>query len=385
MKKSLFWIYVLSSAVYFCQGTEAIPTLPFFFYLKENLHLNESRIMFLTSWITLAWLIKPLWGYLIDSSKFSKKTWILASLIGSLFFALLLGLLHYLPLIWLIICMAVTNINTAIRDVGVDGIMCVEGKKAKITGRIQSLQWGFLTIATIITGFLGGYLAEHYNYQMGYLILIPIYISIIAIVMNHKPSKVTKSNINLRQTLKQLFTDTHLLLVGLFIFLFNFSPSFGTPLIFILQDKFHWSKQFIGTMDAISAGMGLIGAGLYFYYSKKLNLHKWLLTSVFISALITLCYLFYTPITAIVYKISMTIVNMFIFLLIMDFMAKNTKAGLEATSFALLCSISNLAVTCNGFTGSFLFPILGLQGLIIISAMTSFLCLPLIPYLKLKE
>jgi predicted MFS family arabinose efflux permease len=138
-------------------------------------------------------------------------------------------------------------------------------------------------------------------------------------------------------------------------------------------------------MDAISAGMGLIGAGLYFYYSKKLNLHKWLLTSVFISALITLCYLFYTPITAIVYKISMTIVNMFIFLLIMDFMAKNTKAGLEATSFALLCSISNLAVTCNGFTGSFLFPILGLQGLIIISAMTSFLCLPLIPYLKLKE
>jgi MFS family permease len=383
MNKKLFWIYALSSVIYFGQGIEGLPSLPFFFYLKENLHLDESRIMFLSAWITLAWLVKPLIGYLIDSSKYSKKVWIVGSLLGSLLFASILGLLPYIPLVWLIIFMAIASSNTAIRDVATDGVMCVEGKKAKITGRIQSLQWGFLTVASVLTGFLGGYLSEHWNYRVGYLSLIPIYLLIIAIVMKYKPSKsVTKSSINLRQTLKELLTDKRLLLVCLFLFLYKFSPAFGTPLTFILKDKFMWSKQFIGTMDTVSAGVGLLGAWAYFHYSKKLNLRKWLIASVFVGAIITSCYLYFTPVTAIVYNIIFSVIGMFISLLILDFMAQNTKKGLESTSFALLCSISNLASTCNGFAGSFLFPIIGLQWLIVISALTSFACLPIIPFLK---
>lgn len=382
MKKSNFWIYLLSASIYFTQGIENLPSLSFFFYLKDTLHLNESRIMFLSSWITLAWLIKPLWGYLSDNF-LTKKYWIIGSLIGSLIFATILGMIQYIPLLWLIIFMSLTSATTAIRDVNIDGLACVEGKKAKITGRIQSLQWGFLTVATVMTGFLGGYLAEHWNYQVGYLTLIPIYLLIIAIVTQYKPSKIVrKSDINLLQTLKELFTDKRLLLVCLFLFLYKFSPAFGTPLTFILKDKFMWSKQFIGTMDTVSASVSLLGAWAYFHYSKRLNLTKWLIASVFIGAIITSCYLYFTPITAIAYNIIFSVIGMFISLLILDFMAQNTKKGLEATSFALLCSVSNLTSTCNGFAGSFLFPIIGLQWLIIISAITSFACLPIIPYLK---
>jgi len=292
-------------------------------------------------------------------------------------------MINYLPLAWLLIFMCISNSNTAIRDVAVDGVMCVEGKKAKITGRIQSLQWGAITVASVLTGFLGGYISEHWNYQTGYLFLIPIYLLIIAIVMKYKPSKsVAKTTHNLRQTLKELFTDKRLLLVCLFLFLYKFSPAFGTPLTFILKDKFMWSKQFIGTMDTVSAGVGLLGAWAYFHCSKKLNLRKWLIASVFIGAVTTLCYLYFTPQTAIAYNVIFSVVGMFISLLILDFMAQNTKKGLESTSFALLCSVSNLAATCNGFAGSFLFPIIGLQWLIVISALTSFICLPIIPYLK---
>ena len=382
MKKSNFWIYLLSASIYFTQGIENLPSLPFFFYLKENLHLDESRIMFLSSWITLAWLIKPMWGYLSDNF-LTKKIWIVGSLIGSLFFAIVLGLIPYLPILWLVIFMSIASGTTAIRDVNIDGLACVEGKKAKITGRIQSLQWGFLTVASVMTGFLGGYLAEHWNYQVGYTILIPVYLLIIAIVMKYKPSKsVAKRTIDLRQTLKELFTDKRLLLVCLFLFLYKFSPAFGTPLTFIMRDNFHFSKQFLGTLETISAGVGLLGAWAYFHYSKKLNLRKWLIASVFIGSVTTLCYLYFTPQTAVAYSIIFSVMGMFISLLILDFMAQNTKKGLESTSFALLCSVSNLAATCNGFAGSFLFPIIGLQWLIIISALTSFACLPIIPFLK---
>jgi len=385
MKKSIFWIYALSSVIYFGQGIEQIPFLPFFFYLKEQLHLDESRIMFLSSWITLAWLAKPIIGYLSDNF-LTKKIWIIGSLLGSLIFAILLGMINYLPLVWLIIFMALASTNTAFRDVNVDGIMCCEGKKLGITGRIQSLNWAFLTVATVLTGVIGGYLAEHWNYQVGYLILVPIYLIIITIVMQYKsPKVVIKSNRNLLQTLKELLTDKRLMLVCLFLFLYKFSPAIGTPITFILKDKFHWSKQFIGITETLYAGFGILGAWVYFHYSKKLNLIRWLTASVFISATLILCYLIFTPITAIIYRTLFSIVEMFIYLLVLDFMAQNTKSGLESTSFALLCSISNLAATCNGFAGSFLFPIIGLQWLIIISALASFICLPIIPHLKLNK
>lgn len=118
------------------------------------------------------------------------------------------------------------------------------------------------------------------------------------------------------------------------------------------------------------------------YKEFTLNLTNCLIISVFIGALITLCYLWFNRYSAIAYNVIFSVIGMFISLLILDFMAQNTKPGLESTSFALLCSVSNLANTCNVFAGSFLFPLIGLKWLIIISAITSFACLPIIPYLK---
>jgi hypothetical protein len=51
---------------------------------------------------------------------------------------------------------------------------------------------------------------------------------------------------------------------------------------------------------------------------------------------------------------------------------------MEATSFAVLCSFSNIALVASNLTGAYLLPIVGLKWLIILSAATSFLCLFLI-------
>jgi len=109
MKKSLFWLYVLSASVYFGQGLESLSSLPFFFYMKENLGLDESRIMFLTSWITVAWLAKPILGHFIDNLNLTKKLWILFSLIGTTILSAVLGLLPVLPIGLLILLMGVQS------------------------------------------------------------------------------------------------------------------------------------------------------------------------------------------------------------------------------------------------------------------------------------
>lgn len=381
MKKSIFWIYVLSALVYLAQGFESLPSLSVFFFMKEKLSLNESQIMLYSSFITLPWVIKPVLGHFIDNY-LSKKRWILFSLIGSLLFAGTLGILQSLPLLLLIIIMMGASFTTAIRDVSTDGLACVTGKENASTGRFQAIAWGFLTFATLLTGIFGGYIAEHWNYQVAYLLLIPMYLIIIGVTTNYKPKVVTKTTVNLLQTLKRLFSDKRLLLVCLFLFLYKFSPAFGTPLTFIMKDDFHFSKQFLGILDSLSAGFSIIGAVLYWKFSKQINLKKWLFISIFCGALVTSCYLYFTPLTSIIYNCLFAPIGMWISLLLLDFMARNTQSGFESTSFALLCSISNLASSCNGFVGSFLFPLVGLQWLIILSAGCSFLCLPLIQFIK---
>jgi MFS family permease len=382
MNKNILWIYILSALVYFSQGIGSLPGTAFFFYLKETLHFDEQKIMWLGSLVGLAWLVKPLWGYIIDTWGFSKRTWMLLSIALSLIFTLLLGFITALPFI--ILGMILISWSGAIRDVAIDGIMCVQGKKHHITGKIQSIQWIAITVAGILTGFVGGWLADHSTYQNCYLILVPFYILMLFIASKYNETMTDKaSKLKFWDSMKTLFKDKNLLLACGFLFLYNFSPAIGTPLTFIQRDTFHWSKTWIGTLGTLGAIASVFGAWLYYHFSKQLDLKVWLIRSVWIGASTTLCYLWYTPVTCVIYDIVFSVIGMFLTLMVLDFMARESKTGMEAMAFALLCSITNLTSTLNGFVGGWLFPIVGLKWLIIISASTSFLCLPLIKRLKI--
>ncbi len=384
MNKQLNWLFILSAAIYFIQGIEGLPGLSLFLYLKEQLHFDASTIMYITSLTTLAWLIKPVWGYLCDNF-LSKKKWILLSLIGSILVSLYFGLSPLMSIAPIIILSLLGNWNAAIRDVACDGMMCVEGKKENECGRIQAIQWTAITVASVLVGLGGGYISDNFNYKLAYLSLIPIYLIIVGLVSRFKTVDATQGE-NSRggrtiQTLlsyRELFTNKKFLLGCLFVFLYNFNPSFGTPLMFIERDSFHWSGTFMGVLSAIMSAVGIIGSVLYFKFGKKLDVRKWLTYSVFIGATTTLCYLYFTPVTAVVYGTLFSLVGMFVFLNVMAWMAQATIPGKEATSFALLCSVNNLAGTASTISGAYLFPKIGLEALIVVSAFTSFLCLPLI-------
>jgi hypothetical protein len=418
INKKLLWIYLLSGAIYFTQGIEGLPGLSLFFYLKETLGFTPERIMYIGAITGLAWIIKPIWGYLCDNFLTNKK-WIVFSLLSSIGIAGYFGLSSITPLALIIILLSLANFNSALRDVSVDGIMCIDGKETNTCDKIQAVQWISITIAAIIVGLAGGYVADHFSFKIGYLLLIPIYFLIIEIVLkyrttitkNPEPSCIScryfekcggskynicdvykcemyKYNHNILQTIvsyKELFINKKFLIVCLFLFLYKFSPSFGTPLSFIERDVFKWSGQWMGILGAIVSCFEILGAIIFFKLCKKIDVQKWLYISVFLGAVTSLCYLYFTPTTAVIYGILFSVLGMFIHLIIMGFMANSTLPGKEATSFALLCSINNLAGTASGLAGAFLFPKIGLQWLIIVSALTSFACLPLIAKLNIRR
>ncbi len=378
MNKKIFSIYALSSIVYFIQGFEGLPSQGIFYYLKETLGFSPQKIMVLSSVTISAWLIKPLIGYIIDKF-FNKKVWIFISLSLDIIVVLVIGLIA-LPILPLVILLVLSSTNAAFRDVSVDGIMCVEGKKLSITGKIQSVQWVSILIAGLITGIAGGYIAQKWDYRMAFFCLLPFYAlaGIVNFFYREDRETLPSSKNTLASDLKKLFSHKQLMIVGLFIFLYKFSPSFGTPLFFIQRDTFKWGKVWIGALGTIGTVFGIIGSLLYYKFSRKINMRKWLYFSVFLGAVTTLSYLYYVPVSAVIYDVIYNFIGMFIFLMVMDFMARNTIPGLEATSFAFLCSISNLAMIASNLSGAFLLPIVGLQWLIVLSALTSFLCLFLI-------
>lgn len=378
MPKRLFWIFALSSAVYFAQGIEGLPSQAIFYYLKETLKYSPEKIMFLSSITIAAWLIKPAIGYIIDNF-LNKKAWIFLAVALDIILVACLGFIKF-PIVTLITLLVFNSTNAAFRDVSVDGIMCVEGKALNATGKIQSVQWIAISLSGLITGIGGGYIAHKWNYQVGYLCLIPFYliVALAAHLYQEGPVTIAKSKSSLTADLKRLFSDRKLIIVAIFIFLYKYSPSFGTPLLFIQRDVFKWSKVWIGVLGTMGTIFEISGAILYYKFSTRINLKKWLYISVFLGAVTTLSYLYYTPQTAIAYNILYGFIGMFIFLMVMDFMARSSAPGLEATSFAFLCSVSNLALVASNLSGAYLLPHVGLKWLIIASSLTSFLCLPLI-------
>lgn len=410
LNKKLLWVYIISSICYFVQGFEGLPGLSLFLYLKEKLGFAPEKIMYLSAIISLPWLIKPIWGVLIDWL-FSHKKWIIISSFVSIVACAFFGLSPVITIPLVIIFGMLGNIGTAFRDISADAMMCVKGKEEGECGSIQVLQWTAITVASIIVGLAGGYIADNFSYKVAYLCLIPIYIIIIAILLKYKPNSEVLCNsciygkmcslplqFNCRQSIrcsiyrlnrskllttilsyKELFTNKRFLWVCLFLFLYKYSPGFGTPLTYIQRDTFHWSGQFMGIMGAITSAVSILGSIIYFKIGKRINIKKWLIGSVILGALTTLSYLYFTPISAIVYDILYAGIGMFIFLIVMAFMAENTIKGKEAVSFATLCSVNNLAGTCSTASGAYLYPKIGLQPLIIIASLASFLCLLVIP------
>ena len=385
--KNILYLYLLIGGVFGIQSLEGLPGSAISFYFKETLHLNASAMMYISAIISLVWFVKFIWGYLLDNIA-TPKFWMILSVLISLGTSLYFGLNQVIVLPLLVGMMLFNSWAEALRSTGAGGLTCSEGKCYDNTGKLQSIREGSQIAIGILTGVAGGAIAQYTSYHFGFLCLIPFYLTLLLIVCLYKPTEKirTKSSfVDTVKSYKEVFMNKQFLWICLILFLYNFNPSFGTPLWFKMRDEFHFSKMFFGILDSLSATTALLGVAFYFKYSKKLDLKKWIRTSIFIGASTSLAYLYFTRYTAVVYSLVFSVVGAFISLIILDFMAQSSIKGKEAVSFAVLCSITNLSGTCSLLTGAWLFPKIGLTILIILSAVTSFICLPFLKHIQLER
>lgn len=66
--------------IYFVQGANSLPANSLFFYLKDVLKLGEASGQIFGGMVSLAWFIKPLWGWISDKFPifgYRRKSWLI--------------------------------------------------------------------------------------------------------------------------------------------------------------------------------------------------------------------------------------------------------------------------------------------------------------------
>ena len=389
------FLYILASLGHFSQGIASLAGQPLYYYLREHLGISVSTIMLIGSLTNLPWMLKPLYGFASDLWPifgYRRKSYIFLSAIISSVMALVIGFSPIVSLSLLITFLLIYAVGQAGDNVGTNGLVIEQGVKDGSVSRLQSVQWASIGVATVLTGVLGGYISEHFDYHFAYLIIaiFPASIAVLSLylkeekVYKHTSKVLVSKYTNIREFFVKL-NNKQLILSAAFLFLFWFSPSLGTPLMDKMRTELHFSKIWIGWLDTIGSIFGIIGALLYFKYGKGIDVKKWLYYSVILNAVSTFAYLWLTPHSILVYSVVFSVSGQFTHLLMLGMMAYICPVGTEATTFALLTAIVNFASFCSSLAGAKLFALFGYNGLVIASGLTTFLCLPFVPFLQVKN
>lgn len=387
---------VLFAAIYFAQGMSGNPgifNISLQFLLKDKLLLTAAQMAYFFAIMKFAWNIKPAYGIISDFVPifgYRRKSYLMLTsalaFLGIVAVALLPELSYNGLLIPLIFC----SLGLAFSDVLCDALMVIIGKVLNLTDKFQSIQWISINIASVIIGLGGGLLAAYFNYRTVFLIgaIFPVavfFLSIFVVKEEKKKFDLAGLKIVFGAT-KTALKEKNLWIIAGFLFFWNFSPSFGSPLFYYQTNELKFNEVFIGFLDSISAIGNIIGALIFWGFCRKISLKKLLNLTIGFGVIGTLAYLGLAgPKSAIALNFIFGITGMIALLAVLDLAAKNCPAKVEGTVFALLMSALNLGGTGSSFIGGKLSEIVSLQTLIIVSAAFTALNWLIIPFLKIEE
>lgn len=398
---------VVFASVYFfsMNGLGALPNLAINFLLKDKAALTPAQLSYFQAVTMIAWVVKPLWGIISDLCPIfgsrRKSYLVLTSLLAAVvwFFLSFLSIPAAMPLL---ILLTLVYMAYAFQDVVSDGLMVETGQSLNMTGQFQSIQWTAVYVAMIITSLAGGLIAElaqkgalSYRMIFGITGIFPVLTAVIVILLVREPSRA-----HLEQTagigLRDVFRHPGIWILALFLFLWNFSPSFGAPFFYYTVDTLKFSGSFLGILQAVTCAGALVGSACYGLIFAKFPLQKFLRIAVWVGVLATLSYyIYFVPwliahgamlkIMALVMNFLLGAANGVIFLALLNLAARTSPQYAGGTVFALLMSFYNLGQIGSSAFGGFLFTKIGLEPLILVSAVFSVCVLFLIPYLPVQK
>ncbi|HNX68784.1 MAG TPA: MFS transporter [Candidatus Omnitrophota bacterium] len=407
-KQSWLSLAVVFGSVYFfsLNGLGSLPALAVNYLLKDKAGLTPEKMAYFQAVTLIAWVIKPFWGlisdlfpifgsrrrsYLILTSVVAGAAWLVLAFLPDLGAASLLLML-----------MTLIYMAYAFQDVVTDGLMVESGQALDRTGQFQSIQWSAVYAAMIVTAFAGGYVAElaqkgamSYRSIFAITAAFPALTAMIVFFMVREPAQAHLERAA-ETGLRDVFRHKGIWVLSAFLFLWNFSPSFGAPFFYYTVDTLKFSASFLGILQAVTSAGALVGSVFYGLLFAKFPVRKFLLIAVMAGVVSTLSYFIYfapwlvhhasvLKTLALVMNFLLGTASAVIFLALLNLAARCSPQYAGGTVFALLMSFYNFGQMGSSAFGGFLFPRIGLEPLIFLSAGFSLLALFLIPYLPVPK
>jgi MFS family permease len=392
------WFFAIVYAVEgIGQAKSGILWQPLSNWLKVTLHWDPTTISASLAILDLPWIIKPLWGAISDFVPlfgYRRRPYlVLANIAAFLAFAAVATIDASGAMIP---ALTVTAIAMAASSTLCGALLVETGQRTNASASFVNQQWLWYNIAQMISVLIAGYLIEVAS-PLGALhaaasIAAVAPLAIIAGVWLIQEPRAGIDMAALRERLNALlavFRSRNLLLVAGFLFLYYFSPHFGTPLYFQMSDRLGFSQGFIGFLSAAGSAGWIAGGLLYRWRLNRLSRPALLRLSILGGVISTLsCLALSSPATAVAIWVLSGITSMIAMIATMSLAAESCPEGAEGFAFAGMMSIVNLTNPLADTMGSVLYQHVfneQLAPLIIVSAVTTALVFFLIPLMVFRK
>jgi hypothetical protein len=305
--RRLKWIF---GTTYTVQGSSALSDIPTLYFVKFVLDMGDAGGQLFQSLKSIGWLIKPVWGFISDRFSlfgYHRKSWfVLMAALGVVFWALnalcaLFGV--RIPLVYLI-GFNLAFSTYAFVDVVADAIMVEHGRRLKRVGSFVNFQWTMLSLANAVVTALSGWFQQQiqegeFAYWMIFLAtgLPPLATAVVGYIniperpaeFSDRPKTATpllrwpKRIANMLRATRSLPASFRsfrrenelLILLILFIVLWNFSPSIGYIERSYLIDVRGFTPAVFGTVLTLQALTFLLSILMYRFVVRRWPSVQW--------------------------------------------------------------------------------------------------------------
>ncbi|NEO57475.1 MAG: folate/biopterin family MFS transporter [Okeania sp. SIO3B5] len=349
--------------VYFVQGILGLGRLAVSFFLKDELAMSPAEVSAMFGVVVIPWMIKPVFGFISDGVPilgYRRRPYMIFSGILGAFSWIALAKWVDTPLA-ATGAIALSSLSVAISDVIVDSLVVQRVQKESIssTGSLQSLCWVAAALGGLMTAYLSGYLLEHFSNQTVFLItaIFPLIVSVVAWLINEEKVTIGINFDNVKQQIKQVkiaVTKKSILLPTAFIFLWQATPNSESAFFFFSTNELGFQPEFLGRIQLVTSIAALIGVWLFQRFFKSVPFRQIFGWSTVISAVLGMTTLLLVTHSnrslgiddhwfSLGDSLVLTVMGKIAFMPVLVLAARLCPPGVEATLFALLMSIYNLA------------------------------------------
>ncbi|HIK45666.1 MAG TPA: folate/biopterin family MFS transporter [Leptolyngbyaceae cyanobacterium M65_K2018_010] len=399
--------------VYFVQGILGLARLAVSFFLKDDLGLSPAEVAALTGIATLPWTIKPLFGLVSDGLPifgYRRRPYlVLSGLLGA---ASWWALATVVQSSWgAIAAISLSSLSVAIGDVIVDSLVVerARGESLGTAGTLQSLAWGAAAVGGLLTAYLGGVLLEQVSTRTVFAITatFPLIVSMVAWLISETPVEKAPTWTVMAGQVRQLWQAIRqkaIWMPALFLFLWQATPTADAAFFFFTTNELGFQPEFLGRVRLVTSIAALLGIWVFQRFLRTVPFRTIFAWSTVLSSLLGLTMLLLVTHAnralgiddqwfSLGDSLVLTVMGEIAFMPVLVLSARLCPPGVEATLFALLMSIVNLAGLLSHELGALLTHWLGvtetnfdrLWQLVLLTNLSTLLPLPLLFLLPLAS